>query len=216
MRDAERVLVLAPHADDELLGCGGTLALFAAQGVEVRVVVVFDGAAGDPEGRFEEDDYVARREAEACRGGAHLGVAHYDFWGLAEGHAPRDDELLSFVPRLAEAVRNFAPEVVLAPWRGESHADHASVARAVELWLEAAPTTCEVWGYEVWSQLEAELLVDVSSTWKQKLAALAEHETQLSYRDLLAWSTENSARFGESPMEAFKRLDPPRILEPQS
>ena len=46
----ERVLVIAPHPDDEVFGCGGMLAHHAAQGATVRVLVLTDGAGGAPEG----------------------------------------------------------------------------------------------------------------------------------------------------------------------
>ncbi len=210
MRDARRILVLAPHADDEVLGCGGTLALRTACGAEVHIVVTFDGAAGDPRGHFEAEDYVACREGEARRGGAHLGLLSYEFWRLSEGHTPRDEELRRFLPKLEAVVDDFAPDLILAPWGGESHTDHASLARAVELWMLAqddAEASCEVWGFEVWSDLAPELLVDVSAVWEQKLAALREHATQLEYRDLLAWSERRALRHGSGRVEAFRRLD---------
>ena len=57
----ERVLVLAPHADDEVLGCGGTIMLHAAQGDPVHVVIAFNGLRG-LEQRWPRD--TRRKEAE--------------------------------------------------------------------------------------------------------------------------------------------------------
>lgn len=213
MIEARRVLVLAPHADDEVLGCGGTLALFAERGARVTVVVVFDGALGDPDGRFDGEGYAARRAAEARAGGAHLGVTSYRFWELPEGHAPSDAELRAFVPRLDALARELRPELVLAPWAGEAHTDHRAVARAVELWLAEGAAPTEVWGYEVWSDLAPEHLVDVSGVWPAKLAALAEHDTQLAYRDLAAWCEARAHRLGAGALEAFRRFDVPVTTE---
>ncbi len=206
MIDAERILCLAPHPDDEVLGCGGTLALAAARGASVHVLVVFDGALGDPDGRHAGRDLVAQRRAEAERGGAWLGVERYHFWGLPEGHEPSPHDLQEGVRRLAALVRELRPEVLLVPWEGDAHPDHRSVARLAAALLEGPGFAGEVWGFEVWAPLEPEALVDVSVAWEAKLRALAEHRTQLAYADLAARARELATRFGGAPREAFRRL----------
>jgi len=184
MRPAERLLILAPHPDDEVLGCGGTLALAAARGARTLVVVVFDGAAGDPGRKFPREDYVARRRREARAGGRRLGVGEYRFWNRPEGHRAPEHEIDRGAARLARLVEDWRPDLVLAPWSGDAQGDHQSVARAVERWLEAGPVPCPVWGFEVWSPLVPDALVDVSGVWRAKQEALAEHRTQLAYGDL--------------------------------
>ncbi|HIG12605.1 MAG: PIG-L family deacetylase [bacterium] len=206
MKKARRILVFAPHGDDELIGCGGTLACFVEAGAEVRVVVVFDGAAGDPEGRFAAEGYVAQREAEARRGGAHLGLRDYEFWRLPEGHTLADGQLEEYIPLVEQAAEEFKPDLVLVAWPGEAHPDHAGLARVIELWSKRARPSCEIWGYEVWSALAPDLLIDVAATWPLKLAALREHRTQSAYGDLAAWSKQNAFRRGALPVEAFMRL----------
>ena len=67
---ADRVLVFAPHADDEVFGCGGTLAFHTERGDPVRVVILTDGAGGDPAGL--EADIVARNAAADDYDKAHL------------------------------------------------------------------------------------------------------------------------------------------------
>jgi len=210
MIGAERMLVIAPHPDDEVIGCGGTVALAAERGADVQVLVVFDGAAGDPDDRFTGGDpraYVARRRAESRRAGERLGVSRYHFWGLAEGHRPTEEELEAGVRRLAELTRELRPQVILAPWDGEAHPDHETVARAVRRMTELASFDGEVWGFEVWSPLRPEHLVDVSTVWQTKLDALAEHRTQLAYDDLLEKTTALATRLGAGLLEAFRRLE---------
>src|SRR5262245_30184806 len=73
------VLVVAPHPDDETIGCGATLALHARRGDTVHVVVVTDGELGDPRGLFARDDggagsYVELRRDECRRALQALGV----------------------------------------------------------------------------------------------------------------------------------------------
>ena len=206
MIDAERILVVAPHPDDEVVGCGGTLALAAARGAVIHVVVVFDGALGDPARRYPDQDYPERRQREALRAGAHLGVERYTFWGLPEGHLATDAELDAGAARLAELVAEFAPDVILTPWDEDDHVDHRTVARAVERLVDQHAFRGEVWGFEVWSHLAPEQLVDVSSVWTAKLAALRAHESQLAYGDLEGQMTALASRLGAGLLEGFARL----------
>jgi LmbE family N-acetylglucosaminyl deacetylase len=175
-----RVLALAPHADDEVLGCGGTLALHAEQGDSVRVVVAFDGDGG-----ARGADEARARRTEARTGGRRLGVRDYVFLGHPEGHAPRADELERGAARLAQEIEAFRPDVVYAPWIGEHHVDHHVLSRAARSALCAVRFAGEAWGYEVWTPLSATLVVDVTASFEQKLAALCAHASQLALADLL-------------------------------
>lgn len=179
-----RVLLLAPHADDDVLGAGGTCALHVAQGDPVHVIVAYDGAQGDPERRFEPEDLRRTRQREARAGGAHLGFERYEFLGHPEGHLPGSAELLAAARALAARVRALGVDTVYAPWVGEHHLDHHVLARAARLALALADFRGQAWGYEVWTPLVATLIVDVSAVHARKLAALAEHRSQLTYLDL--------------------------------
>ncbi len=213
MIDAKRILVVAPHPDDEVLGCGGTLSLCTGRGAHVHVLIVFDGAAGDPQGKFESADYVARRQREAEAGGRSLGLTNYTFWGLPEGHLASSEELDQGAERLAELVARLQPELVLAPWVGDGHRDHRTVAEAVSRWLSLAEgggreMGIDVWGYEVWSELPPDQLVDVSGVWPRKVEALEQHQSQLAYADLLAQMRCMAQRDGSGQYERFQRWEP--------
>jgi len=172
-----RALCLAPHPDDELVGCGGALALHRARGDAVRVVVAFDGALGLAPG----GDPCLRRD-EALRGGAHLGLGDYVFLDHPEGHVPTRAQLERGAVRLRGELDRFLPDVVYLPWRDDDHVDHRSLAAAAELALE--DFAGEVWRYEVWSPLEPALVLDVGGVQARVRAALAEHASQLARGDL--------------------------------
>jgi LmbE family N-acetylglucosaminyl deacetylase len=174
------VLVLAPHADDEVIGLGGTLALHAMARDPIQVVIAFDGALGLPAGK---DPELRRREAIA--GGRHLGALEYVFWDYPEGHEPTASELEGAVSRLEQHLRAQAAEIVYAPWIGEQHVDHHVLSRVARRALAACSWPGEAWGYEVWTPLEPTRVIDVSGVWDRKLAALAEHESQLARADLV-------------------------------
>ena len=106
-----RVLVLAAHPDDEVLGMGGTIAVHADRGDEVRVVVVTDGSSTQYPGDAE---IRARKEDEALRAAAELGVTDYV-------HLDLPDMRLDTLPHVEvnrvveEHVRDFAPARVYTP-----------------------------------------------------------------------------------------------------
>ncbi len=177
--------MLAPHADDDVLGCGGTLCKHVQAGDPVQVIIVFNGLAGDPEGRYDGAAYRALRQTEARAGGAHLGLEDYEFWDYPEGHQPGPLEWRAAVSHLTEVVRSFQPDIVYAPWIGEYHLDHHVLARAARLALRAADFRGQAWGYEVWTPLIATRIVDVSDVYDRKVQAMREHASQLEYNDLV-------------------------------
>ena len=145
-----RVLVLAPHPDDETLGCGGLLARAVAHGAAVRVLVVTDGEnnpwaqrAAERRWRVGEGDQTrwgARRRDEAVAAVATLGIdpAAIRFLGFA------DKGLTALLLRggggliedLAAEIVDFAPTLVVAPDLGDRHPDHSALAVLLALACE--------------------------------------------------------------------------------
>ncbi|HYC76319.1 MAG TPA: PIG-L deacetylase family protein [Planctomycetota bacterium] len=228
------VLVIAPHPDDETMGCGGTLALHARQGDPIHAVFVCSGVQGDPEGYFPRDELPALRQAEARAAAEILGVRRLTFWGfpdnLAEadfaatfGDLPRDPAaqrgalLDGFAAKLALVMDEDRPSVVYYPWSGELNPDHWAAGQAVAR-LRAARPDLDVaasWlGYDVWTPCPAETVVDVSDVMKVKLAATAVYRTQLLYRDYVpavrgldayrSLFLEAGATFGEGFMGRYR------------
>lgn len=201
------VLCLAPHADDEVLGCGGTLRKHIEQGDEVQVIVAFDGAAG-----LEPGAEADLRHREALRGGARLGVDRYTFWDYPEGHPPVGPTFEGAVATLVAWIEQHRPRWIYAPWAGEQHPDHRSVALALERALAQLRIRGifdgEALGYEVWTPLIPDRVIDISDVIDHKRAALAEHRSQSGVRDLahcgLGMNAQRSsflrkeARFGEA------------------
>lgn len=121
------VLVIAPHADDEVHGCGGTIARRVAEGREVHVVVVSMGAVDRPDGSLKVTADVRRSElAEACR---RLGVAHHEV--LLDGFENRLDQLprIEIVSRLDRVLARRDWDEVFVPARS-THQDHEAVNAA--------------------------------------------------------------------------------------
>jgi len=208
-----RVLVLAAHPGDELVGCGGTLALHAAQGDSVQVVIAFDGAGAA--GRGAREALAARRRAECQAGGAHLGLSEYEFWDYPEGREPTPEELFFAARRLSAKLAEFAPRTLYLPWAGELRHDQRVLAQAARLALEIAGSQLAVFGCEVWTPLPATRVVDISGVWEKKRAALREHRSLPGQRDLahvaLGLSAQRSSWLPAPALyaEAFAPFDAP-------
>ena len=175
----DRVLVFAPHADDEVFGCGGLLAFHASRGDAVRVVVVTDGAGGDPAGL--EADIAKTRQRESRAAGAELGVLDYRFLGFPDGRLAGAHLL---VEALVAELEEFAPGLVLGPSLQEMHPDHRALAGAV-LAAAARFGRTRLFLYGINAQVQANLLFDITTQAAKKRRAVERFESQLAYQDLV-------------------------------
>ena len=175
----KRVLVLAPHPDDETIGCGGSLALHTKAGDPVKVVFLTNGAKGDTCGKLTRGAYVELRQKEAIEACACLGVTDLEFW-------PYEDRSLAgsrgAITRMMDLLNDFRPELVYAPSPLEFHPDH----RAACLLFCDAIGTCDldfqVAFYEVGQPLRPNHLVDITAVLNRKREAVETYKSQLRER----------------------------------
>jgi LmbE family N-acetylglucosaminyl deacetylase len=142
-----RVVVVAAHPDDEVLGFGGTIALLAAAGTDVTVVAVTDGEASHPGSQaLSTGDLVRIRAAETRAALAELGAASARVVRLNvpdTGVAAHEDDVAA---RLAPLFRQ--ADLVVAPWTGDLHSDHEAAGRATVRAAASAQAPCRL--YPVW------------------------------------------------------------------
>jgi LmbE family N-acetylglucosaminyl deacetylase len=184
---ARCALVLAPHMDDEVFGCGGTLARCADAGSRVVVAYLTSGARGHARrggvgGRELGDRLVATRKQEARRAAAILGLRSLVFFDGEDGDLRVDPAIVRRLAGVAAAVR---PDVVFLPFLTDTHRDHW-VTNAI--WLAAAaeaglPAEFPCWGYEVWTPLAGNRLVDIKLAVDRKSEAMRQFASQLAEYD---------------------------------
>jgi LmbE family N-acetylglucosaminyl deacetylase len=184
------VLALAPHPDDESLGCGGLLAERWGRGQIARVVFVTDGSQSHPGSRAWSPAAVADlREKEARAAAAALGgrpARDLSFLRLADSLAPHDGPAFeAAVSRIVAEGRAIEAKVVLAPWRRDPHGDHVATHRmAVRAARElgARHLAYPVWGWtlddEAWAEPESGWRVDIGAQLDAKRRAVEAHESQ--------------------------------------
>jgi LmbE family N-acetylglucosaminyl deacetylase len=180
-----KVLVLAAHPDDEVLGMGGTIATHTGQGDDVKIVCVTDGSSTQYPGDAAKR---AQKEGEARRAAAELGVDDYVHLDLPD---MRLDTLAHVeVNRVVEEhVNGFGPELVYTP-QPDVNLDHRALfdsvivatrpfpGQPVRRLLTYAPTSSSEWTPAVVSWFVPNWFVDISETLERKLAAFRHYETE--------------------------------------
>jgi LmbE family N-acetylglucosaminyl deacetylase len=128
MMQADSVLVVAAHPDDEILGCGATLARHCAEGARVAILLLTDGVgARCPEDHAQE---LSRRQAAARRACAELGVS--DVTLLIHPDNRLDQvPLLDIVQDIEKVVARVSPQAIYTHHAGDVNIDHRRVHDAV-------------------------------------------------------------------------------------
>lgn len=174
---ARRILVFAPHPDDETLGCGGTLARLVPH-CAIKVVLVTDGsgAGGLPAGAGQT------RQAEFQRALGQLGVTDWECLQQPDGDFRANSTLAQKVQDLLHA---YQPNWVFLPSPWDYHRDHVRISAFVESLCRSATGVEQLLFYEIWAPVPATHVVDITEQATSKLAALSEHATALACGDYL-------------------------------
>jgi len=214
----KRILVIAPHPDDEIIGPGGTLIGAIKGGANVHVVYLTSGS--------DRRDIADIRESEALSASINVGYST-EFLRLKELSDGVTDEALN---TLALSIRNFAPEIIFVSFFADDHIDHQ---RASELLIKAGDkglvnAGLEIWAYQVYSNLIANVIIDVTPYLEQKSEAIRNFSSQMKSRDWVHFASGlsafnarhlpgNSARYAEifhvSLLADYARLARPYFAE---
>ena len=187
-----RVLVLAPHMDDEIIGCGGALCRHVNAGAPVTVVWLTDGSRGDPNLGLlppsssltsEQKRLVATRHHESTSAADTIGVQERIFLDEPDG-------ALSPSPRVIERLRGIIgdsdPAVIYLPSLLDTHPDHWAATSILYECATALPNPGpRVRQYEVWSPLLANCLAGIGDQVDVKRRALEQFTSQLANLDLV-------------------------------
>jgi LmbE family N-acetylglucosaminyl deacetylase/glycosyltransferase involved in cell wall biosynthesis/GT2 family glycosyltransferase len=171
--DSQRVLVLAPHADDEVFGCGGTMHRLSQTGAAISVIVVTDGERG---GEPDTGELRATRESESCAAADVLGYPPPSFWRLPDGGVRYGEAL---VARVVESLRTIDPDLVFAPAPTELHPDHQALALAAGEAVRRLQGSRRIAFYEVSAPLVPNMLIDITDVEERKLRAMRCFPSQL-------------------------------------
>ena len=220
------IMVIAAHPDDEVLGCGGTIARLAREGSEVFIVILGEGITSRYEKRDEAGSNIVKNLQSASRKVAEfLGAKElftFDFPDNRFDTVP----LLDIIKALEGLIRKIQPQAIYTHHGGDLNIDHVITSRAV-LTATRPVGRCpvrEIYTFEVPSSTEwafgqfqpvflPNVFVDISTTIEDKIQAMALYETETrsfphprsseSLRTIaLRWGTVMNANY----IEAFNLI----------
>lgn len=182
---SQRILCIAPHADDETLGCGATLLRHRAEGDEIHWLL-----ATDPKPPLFGADYIANRETVLAQVAGDYGFAAVHRLGLPAAGLDRLPEG-EVIEALRTAITTVAPHVVYLPHGGDVHSDHRILFTCTMAALKPFRTSLSVkriYAYETISETEQSVVgapflpnsfMDVSATFEAKLGIMTRFRTEL-------------------------------------
>lgn len=187
----KKVLVLAAHPDDEVLGCGGTIARLAASGCEVHIVILACGLTSRPD--FPSAEAEARLQVHHVRArhaGELLGAKSVRVLGLPDQKMDTLP-LLDITQAIEREIARWQPDTVFTQHGGDLNFDHTLTYRAT-LTATRPIAACPVralYAYEVGSSTEwafqkfeprfqPSVFFDVRETLEKKIAALRIYESE--------------------------------------
>lgn len=180
-----KILVVSPHPDDEVLGCGGVMKKYAEEGHEVYVLLLTDGS----EIRYGDSMIEGlQKEARAC--GKILGVKEIFFRNLPEQKLD-GIPLLDIIREVEAVVEKVKPEIVYTPHQGDINQDHGAVFEATMIAIRAINKDVkEIYSYETPSSTEwgvpradrafiPNVFVNIENQLEHKIKALNEYKSQI-------------------------------------
>lgn len=193
-----RTLVVAPHPDDESLGCGGAIALLCQAAMCLHVLFVSDGTGSHPHSqKYPAPALRALRETEAREALLRLGVSSPApvFLRLPDGAVPGEQtqgftEAVTLCRREIERVQ---PQTLLLPWRRDPHPDHRATSQIVRAALLAHPHAVGVLEYPIWAWERAApgdlpradevqgFRLDIAPVAEAKRHAIDAHQSQVTH-----------------------------------
>jgi LmbE family N-acetylglucosaminyl deacetylase len=220
------VLVVAAHPDDEILGCGGTMARLTREGHEVRIAILAEGMSSRYAHREDADpQQLQHLHARAQQAADKVGAKEVVLCKLPDNRLDTVP-LLEVVKQVEELVARFRPEVIYTHHPGDLNVDHGVVHRAVLTATRPVAGQCvkEIYAFEVPSSTEwafqrleplfrPSVFVDITETLETKIEALTCYDTETrkfphprSAEALRAIATRWGSVAGLQAVEAFELI----------
>jgi LmbE family N-acetylglucosaminyl deacetylase len=173
----KRIAVIAPHPDDDLLGCGGTLAQVREQDSDpsVHVLYLTDGEKGSPSPARSATEIASMRREEARQGLAVLGLDAGEYASFPDGGLVAES---GAIERVVRFLKTYPPEIVMTPAPLDPHPDHRAASAILAQALLADALEPSVWIYEVQPCFPMNALIRIDDTAAIKARALGEHVSQ--------------------------------------
>jgi LmbE family N-acetylglucosaminyl deacetylase len=209
-------LVIAPHPDDEVLGCGGTIRRYADEGLEIHLCIVTEAYRPD-----WSEEYLEKKPKEIDESTSILGIDEVHNLGYPAAK-------LDTVPQkklndeLSSLVRTIEADTVFLPHYGDIHHDHQIIFNAGLVACRPPAGVDQILAYETLSESEwgipstsfdPSVYVDISDCIKEKIEAMVAYESEVreyphprSERTIKALMTKRGSEANLEAAEAFELI----------
>ena len=165
----DSMLVVAPHQDDEAIGCGGVLALQARSGRAASIVILVDGSGEEGTLGITREALVEMRNQESRRCAAVIGLEPPVFLNC---HVLAD-EAPQATAAVLDMIRRRKVDAIFVPFVLDGHPDHRTANRIVASALRDIPWNVRVFGYEVWGLCIPNVIVVIDEVIEEKLRMIS-------------------------------------------
>lgn len=176
-KGAKKIVILAPHMDDETIGPGGTIKKHANEGAEIHCIFTTDGSKSVSDLSKEELMKVRMEEINAVK--QILGLTKVHSLGLPDGRVVSDQAAQA---RLKEMLEEIQPDIIYSTLFVDAHPDHTATAKILSDTLKQMPESdYTIRLYEINCAIPPEYIncvVDISDTLKDKEAAIDQFQSQ--------------------------------------
>tara|TARA_X000001036_G_scaffold40854_1_gene32870 strand:- start:137 stop:823 length:687 start_codon:yes stop_codon:yes gene_type:complete len=187
---SKKVLIVAAHPDDELLGCGGAILHHLYQGDKVRVTIVAEGLTSRESKNKSNQDTVELKNItkSICK---KIGIKELDFLDFADNRLD-DYNLLDVIKPIEKIINTFKPEIIYTHHYGDLNKDHQIVNRAVMTSARPKPNSFvqKIYAFEVlsstnWSIInssavfEPNYYLNIEKFLKKKLNLLSHYKGEI-------------------------------------
>ncbi|MEN5380133.1 PIG-L deacetylase family protein [Sphingobacterium kitahiroshimense] len=187
-------LIVAPHADDESLGCGGVISLLRKYGQTVYIVLLSDGTLSHPNSKeYPADKLRDLREKELVNAAGILGVSAENifFCRYTDRNVPsrNEEEFEKAVENISTMLDMLQPQTIFVPWRRDPHPDHKA---AFQILSAATTPGITIYEYPIWlqelgkaadrptSDESMAFCLDITTVLAKKQEAIAQHRSQIT------------------------------------
>ena len=171
-----KLLVIAPHQDDESIACGGTLIKHTKTGGRLEIAFCTSG---------EEKRLYEAKDAAKILGSRINHFLQFDRRSLYKN-------INQLAERFTELFNRVKPDMVFLPFMIDNHQDHVAISRAFAKAYKNKEINCIIYAYSVWTTLIPNVVVDVSEQWELKKQAIDCYKTQTATRDYVTMASSIS------------------------
>lgn len=216
-KNKNKILIIAPHPDDEVLGCGGTIKKYSSQGSEISLCIVTKGYSPDWSEEFQKN---IKKSTEASNKILGIKKTYYLDFPTAKLDTIAQKEINDSILKCVEEVN---PDEVFIPFSGDASKDHRLIFESFLVAARPKPGLAikRILSYEVLSETEwgsqitekgflPNVYMDISETLKQKIEAIQCYKSELkeiphprSLEIIRALAEKRGSEAGLDAAEAF-------------